>query len=250
MKDLNLITLPQLVSTAQVCFPTSFWPQQLDGSKLRSKLIRLIKENEHLSRDIGMDPLHNHIQKDLSVVYYRVINEVACLGAIANGTSSIKQFLATFFELFAEDKGYQQFYEFDYQERFERIGYVQTPIFYCLNNWLPFSKRDGVDFRKEYIHCSNEQERRELLRTLLKDQILSLLRRLSYDAVYQLDIEMDTPNAIVPVTIPKKDVTLRFSMLKRQHFSLNFSLPSQVGFGEHTSIGYGHCTTRSYQSDR
>ena len=82
---------------------------------------------------------------------------------------------------------------------------------------------------------------KEIIRRGAGDQILALLRRLNYDAVYQLDIEMAPPNDLVPITIAKKDVTLRFSMLERQYFRLNFLLPPQVGFGEHTSIGYGHC---------
>ncbi|MFN8348820.1 MAG: CRISPR-associated endonuclease Cas6 [Spirosomataceae bacterium] len=233
------IGLPKLVSSAEVIFPDSQWPHQSDAGRLRSKIIKLLKPD--LKQEPAFYPLHNHVDSSLSVIYYRIINDIARIGAIGEGTHVLKHYLTTFFEVFETEKEFLQFYHFDYRERLDPIGFTDSPITYCITDWLPFSERGGVNFKKEYDFCKTEEQRKALLRLLLKDQILALLRRLDYDAAYQLSFEVASPQRPVLTYIKKYNKLLKFNLLRKQFFRVNFQLPPQVAFGEHTSIGFGRC---------
>lgn len=242
MSHFTPILLPKLISSAQVTFPNSQWPFSTNGSKLRSKILKLLKSSPELMQLPAFYPLHNHIDKSLSVIYYRIIDNTATISAVGEGTTALKQYLSTFFEVFGAEKEFFQFYHFDYQEHFEPIGFLASPISYLLTDWLPFSKREGINFKKEFDKCQTEEQQKEVLRLLLKDQILALLRRLEYDAVYQINIEISLVPKPVIVEIEKKEVTLKFSMFSELYFRTNFLLPPHVAFGEHTSIGFGSCS--------
>jgi Cas6b C-terminal domain len=235
----SLIELPQIIEVAKVIFPNSLWKNQPHGGALRSKILKIIRpEHEH---NIELAPFHNKNNPSLTALYYRFEQEKATIAAIGNGTKALQTFLTTFFESFQSQLSLEQFLAFDYRATLAPIGYLEQPTAYRIYNWLPLSNRKDVNFKKEYDNCTTPKAKKELLQNLLKDQVLALLRHLDYDAVYTLSPQITGLTKPTKTIIKKGDTDLSFMMIEAVEFNLNFQLPPQVAFGEHTSIGFGEC---------
>lgn len=215
-----------MINTLRIQFdvPISFQEIQC----LRGAIIASGKEHESLL-------LHNHKDDDnlrysYPLVQYKRVNGKAFILCFEEGARSMMQVLPHLPENVQLGQRQVSIKDFSIQCSEEGVAYVDSPICYSLQNWIPLNDEN---FRR-YKHMPALMDRVEMLQDILTGNILSFAKGLGLycnDPVLVSITDMDKP-----VLRRAKGVDfLCFNI----EFLCNLSLPQYIGLGKSSSKGYG-----------
>jgi hypothetical protein len=190
--------------------------------------------------EVGLDKvlLHNHLGENgfrhkYPLVQYKSIRNKAVIICLDQGMDQIHS-------LFGKSKlefmigGSKRTYQVD-SVKMNRITLQVWDVVknYKLRNWLPLNQEN----HKKYITCSNDVEKKELLKHILIGNILSMAKGLEWHVEKEILIEIE--EFIEKKTFKFKEVFYLAFDLK---FRCNLFFPPYIGLGKGSSIGYGVVT--------
>lgn len=178
---------------------------------------------------------HNHtgdetFRYSYPLIQYKRINGKAAITCVEEGTDVIGQFIL-------ESKGTLRIGQREVECDVSRITPTRilvqtwnTPFDYHITRWLPLNAKNYHLYRMK----DTDEERRAMLESLLKANLLSMLKGLGIFLEEELLVNITKLSE--PYIIYNKGVGM---MAFNADFSSNLSIPNNLGVGKNASIGFG-----------
>lgn len=184
--------------------------------------------------------LHNHNTDQFVYSYpliqYKFIEEEPLLIGINEGTDILKEIFDKFDTINLNGKEYE-IVERTMKIRKEDFGLSNQIYFYeFLNPWFALSQKNHEKFKL----AENNEKKAELLRNILKGNLLSMSKSLDYTVPGQIKCDVD----LLPTKSKYKDNDI---ISFDGGFMVNFCIPDYLGIGKSVAKGFG--TVRKVSMD-
>lgn len=183
---------------------------------------------------------HGHIDEGFRYSYpliqYKRINGCAAIVCVGDGTEAIGDFFSGR-RLVADIGDTQQTLEIDTIHADNFLVHVWNAEYrYIIRRWLALNQ----DNYPEFTCLQDPAERREMLERILIGNILSFAKGLNVFFDKEIKLKIHTINSSRLYRY-KEHLLMGFDVV----FTCNVSIPSFVGLGKGTSIGFGTVNKRS-----
>ncbi|AKB67861.1 CRISPR-associated endonuclease Cas6 [Methanosarcina mazei] len=184
--------------------------------------------------------LHNHNTDQFVYSYpliqFKFVGEHPLLIGINEGTEILKEIFDKFDTINLNGQEYE-IIERTITIRKDEFGLSSKIYFYeFLHPWFALSQKNYEKFKL----TDNNEEKAELLRNILKGNLLSMSKSLGYTVPGQIKCDVD----LLPTKLRYKDTDITSF---DGGFMANFCIPDYLGIGKSVSKGFG--TVRKIQSD-
>lgn len=184
------------------------------------------------SRFNDLIELHNHNTDQFVYSYpliqYKFVGEIPLLIRINEGTKVLKEIFDKFDTINLNGKEYE-IIERTMTIRKEEFGLSNQIYFYeFLNPWFALSQKNHEKFKL----AENNEEKAELLRNILKGNLLSMSKSLGYTVPGQIKCDVD----LLPTKSKYKDTDITSF---DGDFMVNFYIPDYLGIGKSVAKGFG-----------
>lgn len=176
--------------------------------------------------------LHNHNTDQFvysyPMVQYKFIGDDPLLIGINEGTDILKGIFDKFDTININGKDYE-IIERTMKLRKEEFGLSSKIYFYeFLHPWFALSQRNYEKFKL----AKNNGDKAEILRSILKGNLLSMSKSLGYNVPGQIKCDVD----LLPTKSKYKDTGITSF---DGGFMVNFCIPDYLGIGKSVSKGFG-----------
>ena len=177
---------------------------------------------------------HDHDGDGLRYAYpliqYKTINAHAAIVAVEKGTDSLARMTYPYARELTIGTEQRLFTIAESMACSTAVEFLNHPIKYSISQWLPLNK----DNYKEYTNTNDIAARLEILKRMLIGNILSFAKGIDLHIKDELKINIPTlPEAKVITFKAQKMMSFNAT------FTSNLRLPSYIGLGKGSSIGYG-----------
>ncbi|MGB9928063.1 MAG: CRISPR-associated endonuclease Cas6 [Methanosarcina sp.] len=184
------------------------------------------------SRFNDLIELHNHNTDQFvysyPLVQYKFIGKTPLLMGINEGTEILKEIFDKFDSVNLNGKEYE-IVERTITIRKEEFGLSNKIYFYeFLTPWFALSQKNHDKFK----FARNNEGKAELLRNILKGNLLSMSKSLGYTVPGQIKCDVD----LLPTKSKYKDTEI---VSFDGGFAANFVIPDYLGIGKSVSKGFG-----------
>lgn len=189
--------------------------------------------------------LHNHIgaskfRYSYPLVQYKIINRKAAIICLGDGVDAIGEFFSSLnHNIHLGDREVSLSVE-DISAKKTAIIETDPMIGYRISSWLPLNQKNY----KEYKTLDSLAEKCIFLENILRGNILSFCKGIGY----HLDFNLKSS-----ITQIKESGHIRFKNIKMQSFNAEFkaniNLPSRIGLGKGTSLGFGNIFIKRIPED-
>lgn len=181
-------------------------------------------------------PDHFHQHSDTGVIYrypliqYKVIRERPTIICLEEGADVIHHFFQNRnAPLRIGNKTYAADIDQIYLKK-HLLQIWQEPMYYGLNNWLPFNPEN----HQQYMSLNGMVERTQFMERILRNNIVQFAHELNWDIEKEIKVQ-------IRQIYPPKSVTYKKMHYKsyKLDFYTNVSLPDYIGLGKAASTGFG-----------
>lgn len=182
---------------------------------------------------------HDHDGDGLRYAYpliqYKTIDSRAAIVAVGEGTDSLARMTYPFTRELTIGTDRRPFTLVQSMACSTDVEFTDTPLKYSISQWLPLNN----DNYREYAETNDISLRLDLLKRMLVGNILSFAKGIGLHLDDQVEVALPRLPEAKPVTF-KAQKMLSFNAT----FTVNLRLPSYIGLGKGSSIGYGTIRSR------